>query len=167
MNRLYVLVTVMVVMVLAFFFGHEALAKVLAGTGGEDTLVGTDRVDRLKARRGADRLQGNRGADHLWDGRGNDKIVPGEGDDEVYAGDGDDLIYARDTEGVDYIDCGAGFDKVETIHLDDDSRSNCERALAPAGVTSKVAVGSSRSFMHPRSRRSTGGFAREEEEAQV
>jgi len=65
MNRLYILLAVMVVMVLAFFAGHQALAKVLAGTGGEDTLVRTGRVDRLKGRAGADRLQGNRGADRL------------------------------------------------------------------------------------------------------
>jgi hypothetical protein len=49
------------------------------------------------------------------------------GNDKVYAGYGDDLIYARDTEGVDNIDCGAGFDKVETIQRDDVTLSNCER----------------------------------------
>ena len=49
----------------------------------------------------------------------------------MYAGAGNDLIYARDTDGVDYIDCGAGFDKVETIHRDDRTKSNCERALGP------------------------------------
>jgi hypothetical protein len=64
-------------------------------------------------------------------GSGNDEIIPGEGDDNVFAGAGNDLIYARDTEGVDYIDCGGGFDKVETIHRDDRTRSNCERALGP------------------------------------
>src|ERR671912_138785 len=104
MNRMYILLTVMVVMVGALFARHEALAEVLTGTAGEDTLRGTDRDDRLN-------------------GRG--------GDDEVDAGAGNDLIYARDTEGVDYIDCGGGFDKVETIHRDDRTRSNCERALGP------------------------------------
>jgi Ca2+-binding RTX toxin-like protein len=104
MTRLHILLTVMVVMVAALFAGHEALAKVLTGTGGEDTLLGTDGDDRL-------------------DGRG--------GDDEVDAGAGNDLIYARDTDGVDYIDCGGGFDKVETIHRDDRTKSNCERSLGP------------------------------------
>jgi Ca2+-binding RTX toxin-like protein len=149
MSRLYILLTVMVVMVGAFFAAHEAVAKVLTGTGGEDTLVGTDRndrftgrggedslkgrrgADRLKGSRGADHLKGNRGNDHLWGSRGNDKIIPGEGNDKVYAGYGDDLIYARDTEGEDFIDCGGGFDKVETIHRDDESLHNCERALGP------------------------------------
>jgi hypothetical protein len=37
------------VMVGAFFVWHEALAKVLIGTAGDDTLVGTDRDERLKA----------------------------------------------------------------------------------------------------------------------
>ena len=70
------------------------------------------------------------GTDHLaspWrqegvSSRGNDKIHPGAGDDKIYAPDKDD---------VDYIDCGAGFDKVETIHRDDETLSNWERALGP------------------------------------
>jgi Ca2+-binding RTX toxin-like protein len=151
MNRLYILLTVLVVMVGVPFFvaAHEALAEVLTGTDGEDTLVGTDRDDRLVGTdrddrltglrgddrltglREADRLWGGRGADHLWGGRGNDKIVPGYGDDVVYAGYGDDLIYARDTAAVDYIDCGPGFDQVETIHRDDKTLGNCERTLGP------------------------------------
>jgi Ca2+-binding RTX toxin-like protein len=101
MNRIYILLTVMVVMVAAFFAGHEALAEVLTGTAGNDALVGTDRDDRLKGRGGDDEIEG---------GSGNDEIIPGEGDDEVDAGAGNDLIYARDTDGVDYIDCGGGFD---------------------------------------------------------
>ncbi len=64
-----------------------------------------------------------------------DVIVPGEGEgegeDEVEAGSGDDLIYARDTDGFDFIDCGGGFDKVETIHRDDRTKKNCERTLGP------------------------------------
>jgi Ca2+-binding RTX toxin-like protein len=102
MNRLYNLLTVMVVMVGAFFAGHEALAKVLTGTGN----------------------------DCLWGGHGNDEINPGHGNDKVYVGYGD-LIYARDTDGVDYIACGGGFDKVKTIHRDDNTLSNCERTLGP------------------------------------
>jgi len=58
-------------------------------------------------------------------------LISSSGNDKVYAGYGDDLIYARDTEGEDYIDCGPGFDKVETIHRDDVTLSNCERSLVP------------------------------------
>src|SRR5829696_8702409 len=52
MNRLYILLTVMIVMVGALLATHEALAKVLTGTAGDDTLVGTDGKDRLKGRAG-------------------------------------------------------------------------------------------------------------------
>jgi hypothetical protein len=131
MNRLYILLTVMVVMVLAFFAGHEALAKVLTGTAGNDTLLGTSRADHLTGRDGEDRLKGSRGNDRLKGSRGNDKIFPGEDNDKVYGGAGKDLIYARDTDGEDYIDCGAGFDKVETIHRPDETLHNCERAPGP------------------------------------
>ncbi len=90
-----------------------ALAVDFIGTSGDDILVGTDGDDYLKGR------------------GGNDRITPGEGADEVYAGAGDDLIYARDTASYDYIDCGGGFDQVETIHRDDVTLSNCERAWGP------------------------------------
>jgi Ca2+-binding RTX toxin-like protein len=95
MNRLYILLAVMVVMVGALFTGHEALAKVLTGTAGGDRLIGTDRDDRLRGRRRSDHLKGSRGADRIWGSRGNDKIMPAEGNDKVYAGAGNDLSYAR------------------------------------------------------------------------
>ena len=115
MTKLYILLTVMVVMVGALLAGHEALAEVLTGTGADDTLVGTDRDDRLDGRGGDDeleggdgndRLKGRGGDDEIEGGSGNDEIFPGEGDDNVDAGAGNDLIYARDTDGLDYIDCG-------------------------------------------------------------
>jgi Ca2+-binding RTX toxin-like protein len=140
MNRLNILLTMMVVMVGALFAGHQALATNLTGTSGKDTLLGTDGDDRLDGRGGDDeiegdggndRLKGRGGDDEIEGGSGNDEIFPGNGDDEVDAGAGNDLIYARDTDGVDFIDCGGGFDKVETIHRDDRTKSNCERALGP------------------------------------
>src|SRR5215207_9319382 len=126
MNRLHILLTVMLVMVGTLFARHEALAKVLIGTAGDDTLLGTDRDDSLTGSGGDDTIRG-RG--------GNDVIFPGEGDDDVFAGAGDDLIFARDIDGVDFIDCGDGFDKVETIHRDDKTKRNCERALGPRAGT--------------------------------
>ena len=71
----------------------------------------------------------------IYGGKGTDRITPGEGADEVYAGAGDDLIYARDTDSYDYIDCGGGFDWVETIHRDDVTLGNCERAWGASGAT--------------------------------
>jgi hypothetical protein len=50
MNRQYILPTMMVIMVGALFATHEALAKVLSGTGGDDMLLGTGRDDRLDGR---------------------------------------------------------------------------------------------------------------------
>ena len=73
MNRLYILLTVMVVMVGALFAGHQALAKVLDGTAGDDTLVwdghkrplhGSPRSRQPHgSRRGGSRLKGSRGND--------------------------------------------------------------------------------------------------------
>ena len=54
MNRPYILLPVMVVVVGALFAAKEALAKVFTGTAGEDTLIGTDGNDRLKGRAGED-----------------------------------------------------------------------------------------------------------------
>jgi Ca2+-binding RTX toxin-like protein len=109
MNRLHILL-ILVVMFGAFFVGHEALAKVLTGTGADDTLVGTDGEDsltglrgrdglkgrdgkdRLKGSRGNDRLKGGRAADHLWGSRGNDKIFSGEGNDIMNGETGNDIL---------------------------------------------------------------------------
>jgi RTX calcium-binding nonapeptide repeat (4 copies) len=132
MNRLHILLTVMVVVVGTLFAGQEALAEVLTGTAGDDTLLGTDRDDRIDGRGGNDTIRG---------GGGDDEIIPGEGDDDVFAGDGDDLILARDTNGVDFIDCGAGFDVVETIHRNDKTKKNCERAPGPRADTTTGTTG--------------------------
>jgi Ca2+-binding RTX toxin-like protein len=113
------------------FSAHEALAELLTGTAGNDTLFGTEGEDYLKGRAGDDYLDAAGGNDTIEGGRGNDQIIPGEGADEVYAGAGNDRIYARDTASYDDIDCGAGFDQVETIHCDNRTLSNCERALGP------------------------------------
>jgi len=75
MHRLCILLAVMVVMVGALFAGQDALAKVFAGTGGDDTLVGTDRADSFTGRDGEDRLKGSRGNDKIFPGEDNDKGV--------------------------------------------------------------------------------------------
>ena len=64
----------LVVMVLAFLAGHEALAKVLTGTGSNDRLIGNESEDRLTGRDGEDRLKGSRGDDRIWGSRGDDKL---------------------------------------------------------------------------------------------
>ena len=120
MRRVTLMLTAMALALL--LASGVALAVTKIGTNGPDTLRGTNGNDRLEGRGGDDKLKG---------GKGDDKIFPGTGDDKVRAGPGDDRIYARDQNGVDFIDCGGGFDKVETIHRDDETLGNCERALGP------------------------------------
>src|SRR5215216_3493947 len=104
MNRVHILLTVTAGMIGSVFAAHEAVAKILIGTDGDDTLIGTDRDERLKGRGGDDyldgrgeddSLNGSRGDDKIAGGGENDEIFPGEGDDVIYAGNGDDLICAR------------------------------------------------------------------------
>jgi Ca2+-binding RTX toxin-like protein len=109
-----------------------ALAADFIGASGNDELTGTELGDYLEGRAGDDNLFGLGGDDIIYGNKGTDRITPGEGADQVFAGAGDDLIYARDiTPSIDTIDCGGGFDQVETIHRDDVTESNCERAWGP------------------------------------
>jgi Ca2+-binding RTX toxin-like protein len=100
MNRPYIVLTVMVVMVGApLFAAHEALAEVFTVTAGNDALLGTDGDDYLKGRGGDDYFNGGGGDDTIEGGSGNDEIFPGEGD-EVYAGGGNEtLLRARHRRG--------------------------------------------------------------------
>jgi Ca2+-binding RTX toxin-like protein len=136
------LMPVMVLMVASPLFGaHEALADVFTGTAGDDTLIGTASNDTLNGYEGDDYLDGRAGDDRLdagvgqntiKGGRGIDRIYTRAGGNYVYAGAGNDLIYAREeTASYDHIDCGAGFDRVETLHREDVTLNNCERALGP------------------------------------
>ena len=132
MKRLYILLAAMIVMLAAPLFGaHVALAGLVTGTALNDTLYGTEGEDYLTGRGGDDYLDAGGSNDTIEGGRGDDRIWPGEGADVVLAGAGNDLIYARDTASEDVINCGTGFDKVETIHRDDITKSNCERSLGP------------------------------------
>jgi Ca2+-binding RTX toxin-like protein len=117
-----------------------AYAKIISGTPDNDYLLGTTKKDLIIGRRGDDYiralagddlLHGGTGDDVVRGGGGNDRIYPGEGPDIVLAGAGNDKIYARDTGSLDSIDCGGGFDKVETIHRDDRTLDNCERTPGP------------------------------------
>jgi Ca2+-binding RTX toxin-like protein len=117
-----------------------AYAVNIGGTLGNDYLLGTVKDDLISGRggddyvralAGEDLLRGGAGDDVVRGGGDNDEIYPGEGADIVFAGAGDDKIYAKDTDSLDTIDCGGGFDEVETIHRDDRTLDNCERALGP------------------------------------
>src|SRR5918997_6269825 len=117
-----------------------AYAKIISGTPGNDYLLGTIKNDLIRGREGDDYIRGLAGVDLLRGGAGedvvrgsggNDEIYPGEGPDIVLAGAGNDKIYARDAGSLDTIDCGGGFDKVETVHRDDRTQDNCERTPGP------------------------------------
>ena len=118
-----------------------AYAKIISGTPGNDYLLGTIKKDLIRGRGGDDYIRalagddlllGGAGDDVVRGGNGNDDIYPGEGPDIVLAGAGNDKIYARDAGSLDSIDCGGGFDKVETIHRDDRTLENCERTPGPS-----------------------------------
>jgi Ca2+-binding RTX toxin-like protein len=144
------LIPVMVVMVAATLLGaHEALAEVFTGTALDDTLIGTASNDTLSGLEGNDYLEGRAGDDYLdagvgvtntiKGGRGIDRIYTRavypfpDGGNYVYAGAGNDLIYAREeAASYDHVDCGAGFDRVETLHSEDVTLRNCERTLGPS-----------------------------------
>src|SRR5829696_2035932 len=99
-----------------------AHAKIISGTPDNDYLLGTIKNDLIRGRGGDDYIRALAGDDLL---RG------GAGEEVVRGGGGNDKIYARDTDSLDTIDCGGGFDKVETIHRDDRTLDNCERTLGP------------------------------------
>jgi hypothetical protein len=137
------LMTLMVVMVASPLFGaHEVLAEDFLGTAGNDYLIGTASNDTLYGYEGDDYLEGRGGDDRLDAGVGQNTIYGNRGIDRIYtragvnyvvAGAGNDLIYAREEAfSYDRIDCGAGFDRVETLHSEDVTLRNCERTLGPA-----------------------------------
>src|SRR5215218_587900 len=99
-----------------------AYAKIISATPGNDYLLGTTKTDLIRGR-GKD--------DYIRALAGDDLLYGGAGDDVVRGGGGNDKIYARDANSLDTIDCGGGFDKVETIHRDDRTLENCERTLGP------------------------------------
>src|SRR5215212_9065058 len=128
----------LVLLLMATPLAGVAYAKIISGTPGNDYLLGTIKTDLIRGRGGDDYIRALAGDDLLFGGAGDDvvrggngRIYPGEGPDIVLAGAGNDKIYARDTDSLDSIDCGGGFDKVETIHRDDRTLENCERTPGP------------------------------------
>src|SRR5215212_2145452 len=129
-------VAALALLLMATALAGVAYAKIVSGTPGNDYLLGTRKTDLIRGRGGDDYISalagdelllGGAGDDVVRGGGGNDRIYPGEGPDIVLAGAGNDKIYGRDTDSLDTIDCGGGFDRVETIHRDDRTLDNCER----------------------------------------
>jgi Ca2+-binding RTX toxin-like protein len=105
-----------------------AVAKVITGTEGDDTLPGTPRADLIQGLGGNDRIAGFGGPDILLGGKGNDLVRGGygadviwgnSGDDELYGGEGNDIIHGRGGNdavyggrGSDQLYAGFGLDEV-------------------------------------------------------
>jgi Ca2+-binding RTX toxin-like protein len=122
--------------VMVFVFAGVALAALIEGDDGANTLVGTRKGDAINGYGGADRIEGRGGGDTLRLGGGSDEgygedggdaLRLGYGSDEGYGGRGDDNIGAVDgTE--DAIFCGPGSDRVRA-NPGDNVAEGCERII--------------------------------------
>ena len=74
------------------------LARLFAGTAGDDSITGTLNGDVIYGQAGADSLLGAAGNDTLEGGPGNDELTGGVGDDVIVfgRGDGQDVIWGTD-----------------------------------------------------------------------
>jgi Ca2+-binding RTX toxin-like protein len=115
-KRAAIFIALMSVMV--FVFAGVALAALIEGDDGANTLVGTPKGDAIYGYGGADRIEGRGGGDTLR---------LGGGSDEGYAERGDDYISAVDgTE--DAIFCGPGSDRARA-NPGDNVAEGCERII--------------------------------------
>jgi Ca2+-binding RTX toxin-like protein len=134
MKRAGILLTLMSVLV--FVFASVALAALIEGDDGANTLVGTPRgdaiygyggADLIHARGGGDALYLGGGSDEGYGGDGGDTLRLGYGSDEGYGERGDDYIRAVDgTE--DAIFCGPGSDRARA-NPGDNVAEGCERII--------------------------------------
>lgn len=112
-----------------------ALAEVITGNNGNNTIVGSSEKDRLAGGggndditglRSGDQLYGDSGNDDLHGNRGLDQLYGGRGADDVFAGPGNDFVNVVDESGADFVNCGPGDnDRVAADHFDF-VRENCE-----------------------------------------
>jgi len=112
-----------------------APGEVIAGDGGDNTLIGTERDDTMDGLAGDDRLvglagndlmTGDTGADTLLGGYEVDVISGGEGDDRIKGGRGNDFLFGDDNDdtliggqGDDVISAGTGADYLRGDEGDD------------------------------------------------
>ena len=136
MKRKLTIWTAMALCAGAFFAGSVALAAVIDGTAGDDTLDGTNKSDTISGYGGNDTIYGRGAADELWGGfdsdevygQGNNDTLYGEGgNDTLYGGPGDDEL--RGADGVDVLSGGAGDD-----HLYDRDGNTAERDRFNCGL---------------------------------
>jgi Ca2+-binding RTX toxin-like protein len=115
-KRAAIFLTLMSVMV--FMFAGVALAALIKGNDGSNTLVGTPKGDAIYGYGGADLIHARGGADALRLGGGSDEGYGERGDDYISAVDG--------TE--DDIFCGPGSDRARA-NPGDDVAQGCEKII--------------------------------------
>jgi Ca2+-binding RTX toxin-like protein len=115
-KRAAIFLTLMSVMV--FMFAGVALAALIKGNDGSNTLVGTPKGDAIYGYGGADLIHARGGGDALRLGSGSDEGYGERGDDYISAVDG--------TE--DAIFCGPGSDRARA-NPGDDVAQGCEKII--------------------------------------
>lgn len=119
-----------------------ALALVVEGGNGNDTLRGGAANDTLSGGDGLDVIFGNAGADSLMGGLGNDELRGGAAKDTLNGGDGVDLLFG-DTQddvltggrGDDAIDGGTGNDSLRETGDGNATLSNSTLTFLISGAT--------------------------------
>jgi Ca2+-binding RTX toxin-like protein len=115
-KRAGIFLTLMSVMV--FVFAGVALAALIEGNDGANTLVGTPKGDAIYGYGGADRIEGRAAGDALYLGGGSDEGYGERGDDYIGAVDGsEDAIY-----------CGPGSDRARA-NPGDNVAEGCEKII--------------------------------------
>ncbi len=102
-----------------FLGGSVALAAVIDGTAGDDTLNGTSKSDFIFGHGGNDTIYGRGGLDELWGGFGTDDLRGEAGNDTLHGEGGNDTLYGgpnddelRGADGVDVLVGGGGNDRL-------------------------------------------------------
>ena len=116
MKRAAMFLALVSVMVLAF--AGVALAALIEGDDGPNTLVGTPKGDAIYGYGGADRIEGRGGGDALRLGGGSDEGYGERGDDYIGAVDGSE----------DDIFCGPGSDRARA-NPGDNVAEGCETII--------------------------------------
>ena len=111
-----------------YCYGSSSTNDVMRGAEIGQSMYGFGGLDRVGGNGGNDAIDGGADGDTLVGGYGNDTLVGGPGVDHLYGNEGDDRIYAKDGAKDGTIDCGPGYDRVESDPSDVVGAS-CEVAL--------------------------------------
>ncbi len=109
MRRMTMAIAVAVVSLL--LTAGMALAAMINGTDGPDTLKGTNSADTMRGYGGQDTMYGRIGSDNMYGGSQRDTIYGDYGDDKIYGNGGNDVIHGG-SDG-DRIFGGSGKDVID------------------------------------------------------